>query len=386
MFNRRSLTRTLVIAVTITMANDMAMAQARHWTGADGAENYALEPSQQASDADPNKADVKTQLTAMTDGLRKEAAKGHKREMFDLGTLMEQGYAGPAIDLKGAYDLYEAAADKGEERALSRMCVSYLTGWQRPVNLAKGMSYCRQLDDTRPAMIFAGAYDFDKGLTGPADQKQALIYYLTAADGGSADAMDQLGLIMEAQADKAKDAREWYRRATREGSVDAMFNLARMVEKGSGGPADHDEAQWLYANAAQKGHAGAVAWLKNLPTAPVPLRRLSVTNPKDQMITETVNGKAKPFKLLDGAAGRQTLFPRDTVYGKIDGSVVIECYVRDDHRIDVCITEAEFPVGFNYAAVMQTVFAGDMVIAPQTPRGEATAHSVFDYSLTWRIY
>lgn len=160
---------------------------------------------------------------------------------MEFGALVEQGDDGVQPDRATALDLYEKAAAKGQHIARGKMCRAYLLGEGRSKDLTKAAPYCNSLGPEDPIALFWAAYDFQNGITGPKDEKQALDLYALSAANGSGDAALVLG--RKAIADgKPEAARVWFRRGVKLGSTDAMIALADLLDEGKGGHRDSSEA------------------------------------------------------------------------------------------------------------------------------------------------
>lgn len=85
------------------------------------------------------------------------------------------------------------------------------------------------------------------------------------AKAGDVQSQLALGEAYEEGKNVTKDflsAANWYKRALRQGDVEATFRLARLVHRGGGKLAQSpDLAAELYRRAAQQGHSGAQNWL-----------------------------------------------------------------------------------------------------------------------------
>ena len=79
------------------------------------------------------------------------------------------------------------------------------------------------------------------------------------ANAGDADAQNELGarLLATEEPSAIIEAREWFRRASEAGDVDAMGNYAGMVLQGAGGEQDEAEGRRLLELAASRGSVGA---------------------------------------------------------------------------------------------------------------------------------
>lgn len=85
------------------------------------------------------------------------------------------------------------------------------------------------------------------------------------AKGGNVEAQLALGKAYEEGKVVKRNfltAANWYKRALRQGDVEATYRLARLVHRGGGKLAQSpDLAAQLYRRAAQQGHSGAQNWL-----------------------------------------------------------------------------------------------------------------------------
>ncbi len=324
----------------------------------------------------------KAQKVLYRQNVTKLAEKGNLNAIADLGALLEQGDVDGDIDRAAAFDLYERAADRGHKAARQKMCVAYLLGEGRPVNVAKGMPHCNALGAKDPAGLFGGGFDFEHGISGPADPDLAAAVYLEAGKLGSGEAMDALGRrALELNLPDA--ARKWFRHAVFLGSVDAMDHLAAMAEAGQGGPADPQEAYWLYVNAARHGNAHAATWLAGQPVLPEPLDRVSPLAHGKTLISEVVTDKegtrSVPFDLWHSGSSLANYYPSPGV----NGSATIHCYINAAHEVDVCIRQREYPLGFGFGWLISALFDGKLVAADQDGNGRSTANTVFTVSLNW---
>ncbi|MDC7683192.1 tetratricopeptide repeat protein [Asticcacaulis sp. BYS171W] len=318
----------------------------------------------------------------------KERAKADRLSgsgLFDLGSRLNQGYVDGRPDLKTAYDLYEAAAEKGEVRALSVMCTAYLLGLNRPVNAARAMTYCNKLDVKHPTLIFSVGYDYEYGLSGPKDETAALNEYAAAAQAGSGEAMNRIGLKILAQTDKASQARQWFRNAVRAGSVDAMVNLAKMTEAGQGGFKDPKEAVWLYTNAARLGHKGATDWLTQ--TQPVdPLHRNQLLAADGWLITQTFTDKNGKREQKFNFNIYESHFVKMAEKNDSEKTATLHCYITAEHVVDVCLTITERPIGHGLAPLLQQILTRPTTVASQDANDDPTAHSVFIFRYSLEAY
>ena len=320
---------------------------------------------------------------------RLRAAKGNAGAMANTASLLEQGTQDDAPDLGQAYDLYEKAADLNDPLGREKMCLAYLLGEGRSANPAKAMGYCSKLDDTDAVGLFSAGFDYDHGLSGPRDEKTALTFYAQAIKQGSGEAMDAVGQKALA-AGNLTGARLWFRQATVAGSADGMAHLAAMIAAGQGGDQDAAEAYWLYVNAARRGNADAVRWVAALPATAHPLDRVILVRAKQSLMTEAVADKTgvthvQPFNVLKIFGDVTDYLPPEVTERRISGRVQIHCYIDGKNRIDVCITEQEFPVGHGYGPIMATLFNGRIGVADHDVDGHVTAHGVMVLTFSWNM-
>lgn len=319
--------------------------------------------------------------------LRKAALSGGNAARVAYATLLEQGRYGVAPDLAGAFDMYQLAADNGDVLSREKMCLAYLLGEGRPRDLAKGMSYCNKLSEKDATGQFSIAYDYDHGVSGPADKDMAMSIYAEAGKTGSGDAMAAIGQAA-LTAGKPDAARAWFRRGVVLGSGDAMDGLAALFESGTGGSADASEAYWLYANAARRGNAHAMAWLAARPSAQ-PVQRIVILGGQDSRITQTVADKAgthvEPLDVVKLGRQLADYYPTAAVMNQIEGSATVHCYVNTGHEVDVCLLEDEAPQGYGFGNILLAIFNGKLDVAETDDHGLPTANGVFVFNFAWKL-
>lgn len=296
--------------------------------------------------------------------------------IFNLGTVYHQGLDGETVDHDRAYGYYEEAATKGDDRAIALLCVSYLIGDNRPSDYNTAMSHCLKLKETDPERIFAQAYDYELGVSGPADVEVAMMLYYDAAKAGSADAMNRLGLMFKSMPGKLDVARSSFREGAIRGSAAAMYHLAQMAEKGDGGEQDTALAGWLYTHAARRGHKEAKAWLAAQPSPPI-LRRARLFGKGKTAITEVV--------IKDGVKTRQPLsldkitdglYPKVAANAEIEGIARLDCYISRDHRVDVCLQTWNLPVGIPFSHNVLKTLRNEVMAETTDLDGRPTAQTV----------
>lgn len=314
--------------------------------------------------------------------LTKLAERGRLDAQLDLAALLEQGDMDGGIDMPAAYDIYEKLADRANRTGRQKMCVAYLLGQNRPVNVSKGMGYCNALGARDLAGLFGGGYDFEHGISGPVDMDMAATIYYEAGKLGSGESMDALGRHA-LRLNLPEAARKWFRHAVFLGSVDAMDHLAVMAETGQGGPADPHEAYWLYVNAARRGNAHAAAWVAAAPPSQKPLERVSPLANGRSLISEVITDKkgtrTVPFNLWFSSETLANYYPAPGV----NGTATIHCYINAAHEVDVCLRQREYPLGFGFGWLISALFDGKLVAADQDGDRRPTANTVFCVTLQW---
>lgn len=110
-----------------------------------------------------------------------------------------------------------------------------------------------------PMVVFA---DLDKAFEAvhQNDYEKAYKLFLEAANGGDAEAQDNLAILIREGKGTPKNigqAIDWFRKAAEQGLADAQYQLGNMYEFGLGVPQSFDEAAQWYIKSAEQGHASA---------------------------------------------------------------------------------------------------------------------------------
>lgn len=320
--------------------------------------------------------------------LASRAATGTADDVTEWAARLEQGDYYHAPDRVAALDLYEKAADRGNKVAQQKICIAYLLGEGRPVNVDKGLDYGAALGKRDPVGIFSAGFDYETGASGPKDMDRARAAYIEAGKHGSGDAMDALGRLSLADG-KPEAARHLFREGTYLGSADAMDHLASMVEKGEGGPMDAAEAYWLYVQAGLHGNAHAAAWVAALPVDTQPLNRaIMIKNKAYTRITRTwIDNGPRNTQTFTLVSFLQTLaqLPWLANSDNITGTVTMYCYVGADSVVDACVVSSETPPGYHFAAMVEWLFDSHLVLDAQDVAGQPTAHSVFAFTVNYVV-
>ena len=222
-----------------------------------------------ADPADPDKpADVKGVPDIAASDIAtaikfcKVAAASSRRAMYQLG----RAYAANR-QLADALAAWRRAADKGSSSAMVELGVLYATG----SGVAKDDAQARKLFER------AAAAGNPRGVTNlsavsnasgaPSDPAQARASLQLAAQGNSAEAQYQLGLMLAEGAGGPQDdvgARALFEKAAAQGHPGALEWMGAFAEAGRGGPRDTNAAKAYYEKAAALGNENAKAALKRV--------------------------------------------------------------------------------------------------------------------------
>ncbi|MGN6423856.1 MAG: tetratricopeptide repeat protein [Asticcacaulis sp.] len=322
------------------------------------------------------------------DKLQKAIEKGDADAMADMGAILEQGDGAGRADPGAALDLYERAAAKRNHIGLRKICIAYLLGEGRPVDLQKGLNACYALPKDDAVYIFASAYDYEHGITGPKSVDVAPGMYLDAVKVGSGEAADALGRIVRGMS-KADAARAWFRQGVYLNSPDAIEHYAEMLEMGEGGAADPAEAAWLYAAAAKRGNAAAQTWLGGHPQVSAPDRVTMVEGRKEMSVTRHygVADKAHSESMTPSALAQQLTgsYPRRALRDRVEGEATIQCYINARHEVDACVIANEYPPGYDFGLVLGQIFAARLTVGDEDAKGAPTANKTMALRLKWRF-
>ena len=190
----------------------------------------------------------------------KIAAAGSRRALYQLG----RAYAANQ-QLPEAVGAYRKAADKGSTSAMVELGVLLATG----TGVAKDEAQARKLferaaqgGNPRGASNLAALPE--SGGT-PPDAAKSRGLLAKAAEGNSAEAQYQLGLMMADGVGGPQDdvaARAMFEKAAAQGHSGALERMGAFTQSGRGGPQDASAAKAYYEKAAALGNEDAKAALK----------------------------------------------------------------------------------------------------------------------------
>ncbi len=162
-------------------------------------------------------------------------------------------------DYKGALEIAEAAAKKGDARAMAMLGVLYQKGLGVAADLNKAVDwYAEAAEKNNLGAQYALAEIYLDGALGEADLERGRFWLLKAAGQGKPEAEHRLGLL--AAGEKPPDwtaAAQWFRKAADQGYADSQYNLGVLYAEGRGVDQSKIKAGEWFAKAAVKGHADA---------------------------------------------------------------------------------------------------------------------------------
>lgn len=186
----------------------------------------------------------------------KAAGQTSAQAQETLGTFYEQGLVGGAPNFTKALEWYEKAAKAGAAQAYFRAGVCYELGLGTPANFKTALANFQSAADQKVA---EAAYKLAALSQLGGDTAKALVYLQQAADGGHAQAANELGVIyLQGQLDQKADparALALFTKSAELGNPEAMKNVAVMYKDGlDGHPAAPVQALKWYLIALQSGY------------------------------------------------------------------------------------------------------------------------------------
>eukprot|EP01135_Chromosphaera_perkinsii_P002976 Nk52_evm87s230 gene=Nk52_evmTU87s230 len=190
---------------------------------------------------------------------------------YYMGTVLEFGY-GVDIDLKGAVEYYQKAANAGHIGAKAKLAVLYQdeTGYEGVVthDLTKAIRLHQiALDEKVPSSLnnLGVCYLMGKGV--PEVPKEAVKLFEDAANRDFVQSYINLGYCYEHGLGVTQDitkAFEWYLKAAEKGHMDACKQVACMYEHGRGTPKSIKKSLDWYHKVAENKDAEAQYVLGNM--------------------------------------------------------------------------------------------------------------------------
>jgi TPR repeat protein/beta-lactamase regulating signal transducer with metallopeptidase domain len=231
-------------------------------------------------DIDPSQMEYQTaieEIQKVVEGIRRSADQENAEAQYHLGYMYDEGVGVEAGD-EQAVTWYSKAAEQGHAVAQSRLGDIYAGRRYIPEYIDIESSYDIQSASARKKgnPVLAPIYAFDNGSGHKAekpveklyhnghvfyerteqDYKQAVTWYLRAAERGHADAQSGLGILyaMGRGVDQNdKQAAAWFRKAADQGHDKAQFSLGDQYYWGKGVEQDYKQAFYWYHLAAEQG-------------------------------------------------------------------------------------------------------------------------------------
>lgn len=162
-------------------------------------------------------------------------------------------------DYKGARDIAEASAKKGDVRAMAMLGVLYQKGLGVEADLNKAVDwYAQAADKNNLGAQYSLAEIYLNGALGEPDLERGRFWLLKAAGQGKPEAEHRLGLLAAAETPPDwAEAAEWFRKAADQGYPDSQYNLGVLYAEGRGVDESKIKAGEWFAKAAVKGHPDA---------------------------------------------------------------------------------------------------------------------------------
>jgi uncharacterized protein len=192
----------------------------------------------------------------------KIASSGSRRAAYQLGRAYAAGQQLPA-----AVAAFRKAADKGSTSAMVELGVMYAAGTGVPKDEGEARKYFERAAAAGNARGASNLVALSGGTGGTSDPAQARALLAKAAEGNSAEAQFQLGLMMAQGVGGPQDdvgARAMFEKAAAQNHSGALEWLGSFAANGRGGPADKEAAKGYYERAAALGDDDAKAALERL--------------------------------------------------------------------------------------------------------------------------
>ena len=189
------------------------------------------------------------------------AAIGDVRSQNNLATIYQSGEH-TTKSLFNAEKYYKLAADLGYPPAQLNLAKLYISSYTSNYSKKQALIYTKLASeqDYIPAIKFLGTiYQYgDIGVKSSLDKSSEL--YMRAYKLGDMDSANSAAIIYSTQMSprRNRDALRLFRIAAISGNIDAMYNLATMIQKGEGCLIDQKAAFGLYLASALKGHRDSI--------------------------------------------------------------------------------------------------------------------------------
>lgn len=206
--------------------------------------------------------------------LLEQRSKNASRSSFDamlIGDCYEQGI-GVKKDYLKAAEFYALAASMGSVDGMRQSGLCYLNGKEPTKALPYFEKGANKSD--MPCEYWAGKMLLG-GMGVPANEQQAVVYLLKAAEGGMAAAQTEIGTLYAEGRGVTKNetqAVEWYRKSAYQGHPKGMWNYGNALKDGLGLAQDYDQALFWMSEATplgfQRAFKNMIARLDSMGTDP----------------------------------------------------------------------------------------------------------------------
>ncbi|WP_131064154.1 tetratricopeptide repeat protein [Raoultella planticola] len=155
------------------------------------------------------------------------------------------------------------SAKLGQSDAQYQLGIQFIEGDLVKKNNTQGIQWIMKSirNKNTDAMVYLSDIYYRKNEILPHDIELAIKYLKLAADLGSADAFDYLGVIYENEIKDYKQAVYFFSHSVEKGNTNAMNNLAKMYYKGRGVSTDYKKSKELLISSAKLNNSDAQATL-----------------------------------------------------------------------------------------------------------------------------
>ncbi|TDQ08402.1 tetratricopeptide repeat protein [Pedobacter metabolipauper] len=207
---------------------------------------------------------VKEDRTQAIELYKKAAALGEKAAARKIGEIY---YSEPEANPAEALKWFKKAADDGDILGNQYMGEFNYFGIGKKKDLPEAAQWFKRITfESADAMYYLGLINLE-GETGTPDNKEAMNWFLKAAEKGHASATFYIGSMYHeglAGPKSVTKALNWYKKSASMGDVNGQLNLAEFYFYGAGVPRNYTEAIAWYTKAAEQGHEHAMLKLSEM--------------------------------------------------------------------------------------------------------------------------
>lgn len=161
----------------------------------------------------------------------KAAEGGYRNAFYGTGYYFERGIGLPRDLEKAAFWFHRSADEAGNASAMDHLAFMYQAGLGVPKDRATGLAWLTKAAQSDPESKILLAREYLSDRFDAKNSSMAIELLKSAADGGSTDAMKQLGMLYGEGVFVAKDdlySIIWYKKAVEAGdktSIDTLFSI-----------------------------------------------------------------------------------------------------------------------------------------------------------------